>query len=358
MTYQPTKSCLTAKERVVLAFQHREADRVPLYAEARNIGFIERITGKKLQGSKEAMERITADAYGTVGIDLMRTLMTPRWGIEKGPSHDVQYDGYLKWKVGGEQALTLAEAQEYLKRRAESGQDPHDRAVEMIREVERVQAILGNRTLFMPIVPASCLESIYHSIGIENFAFIMCDCPELLDAALQRNMEQTIQMVEVINNIYDGPVIHCCDDLGMKNTTIVSPQWLREHVFPSMKAVVDKIKEGGKYFSFHSCGNVTAIVPDLIDVGIDALDPIEITAGMDLAELKRDYGDRLVLIGNANANIIQMGSPDDVRAEVRRCCDEAAHGGGYFLSGGITQATPTGNVVAYFDEAKRYVVRN
>ncbi len=75
---------------------------------------------------------------------------------------------------------------------------------------------------------------------------------------------------------------------------------------------------------------------------------------MDLAELKRLYGDRMVLIGNADANVVQMGTPEAVRAEVRRCLDEGAPGGGYFLSGGVTQATPVRNLLAYFHEARTY----
>jgi len=355
MSCTKTKMPLPARERVLLAFQHQEADRVPIYGEARNVGFIETVTGKKLQGSRENLERITIEAYARVGIDMIRRLMTPKWGTVKGERYDIQWDGYLNWKIGGEQALTLDEARELLKRNTDNGNNPRDQALANIREVDRIQALLGEHTLFVPMVPASCLTSLYHGIGIENFSIIMFEYPELIDAALEANMERAVQMTEVINNEHDGPVIHCCDDLGMKDSTIVSPKWMREHVFPRVKPVADKVKEGGKYFSFHSCGNVTEIVPDLIDIGIDALNPIEITAGMDLAEMKKKYGDRLVLIGNANANVIQLGSPDDVRSEVRRCLDDAARGGGYFLNGGITQATPVENVTAYFDEAKRYV---
>ena len=129
---------------------------------------------------------------------------------------------------------------------------------------------------------------------------------------------------------------------------------MRAHLFPRIQRVADEVHRGDKYFSFHSCGNVTAIIPDLIEVGIDALNPIEITAGMDLRQVKELYGDQLVIVGNANANIVQMGSVDEVRAEVRRCLDDAAAGGGYMLCGGRTPATPVENLVAYFDEAKTY----
>ena len=106
--------------------------------------------------------------------------------------------------------------------------------------------------------------------------------------------------------------------------------------------------------SFHSCGNVTQIIPDLIEVGIDALNSIEVTSGMDLRQVKELYGDKLVIMGNASANIVQMGSPDEVRGKVRRCLDDAAAGGGYLLAGGRTPATPVENLIAYFDEARTY----
>lgn len=204
------------------------------------------------------------------------------------------------------------------------------------------------------MVPASYLAVLYNTIGMENFSIIMFENGELIDAALEQVTDDAVEMTGVIHNEYDVPIIHCGDDLGMKGTTLLSPQWLREHVFPRMRKVADAIRAGGKYFSFHTCGNVTEIVPDLINAGVEALNPIEITAGMDLAEMKREYGDRLVLIGNANANIVQLGSPGEVRAEVRRCLDDAARGGGYFLTGGITQATPVENALAYFDEARNY----
>ena len=214
MSCAKTRMPLPARERVLLAFQHQETDRVPIYGEARNVGFIETVTGKKLRGSQEDMERVTIEAYAKVGIDMIRTLMTPKWGTVKGERYDVKWDGYLNWKIGGEQAFTLDEAQEFLKRGADNGNNPRDQALASIREVERIQALLGEHTLFVPMVPASCLTSLYHGIGIEKFSVIMYEKPNLIDAALEGNMERAVQMTEVINNVYDGPVIHCCDDLA------------------------------------------------------------------------------------------------------------------------------------------------
>jgi len=346
---------MTANERVRLAFQHEEADRVPIYGECRNIPFIEAMAGRKLSGSQEEMEAITARAYARAGIDLIRRLLTPQWGIEKGDEFDIQWDGYLNWKVGGERRLSPDEAAETLRRRWLDGPgDPRRAAVAVVDEVRRIQTILGEHTLFMPTGFSLGIEGMYHTIGIENFSILMYERPDLIDDVLESAMLRAVARAGVVNEIYDGPLLHGGDDLGMKGATLVSPAWLREHYFPRMKRIVAAAKSAGKLFSFHTCGNVTEVLPDLVDTGIDALNPLEVTAGMDLAQVKADYGDRLVVIGNANANIVQMGTPDDVRAEVRRCLDDAANGGGYFLCGGRTASAPVENLIAYFDEARSY----
>ena len=346
---------LSAKERVVLAFRHKEADRIPVYGEARNIGFIERMAGRKLAGTQAEMELITADACARAGVDLVRKLMVPRWDRVRAGAFEVQWDGYLNWKVGGDRLLSLEESVEFIKSLYdEKGFDPKQAARRQLDEVNRIQGMLGERILFMPTVSASCLEPMYHTAGFENFSVIMYENGQLIDEAIERNAERTLAMLEVILDEYDGPLVHCCDDLGMKGSTLLSPDWMRRHLFGRMKRVIDRVHAGGKYFGFHTCGNVTKIIPDLIEAGIDSLDPIEPTAGMDLAEVKRLYGERLVIMGNADANVIQMGSTDDARREVRRCLDSAARGGGYMLNGGITQAAPAENVLAYFDEARRY----
>ena len=347
---------MPAAERVRLAFQHREADRVPIYGEARNIPFIEKMSGRALRGTREEMEIVTAEAYARAGIDLTRRLLTPRWGVVKEKFYDIQWNGYLNWKIGGEEVFTLEEAVEHLKVNwcSENGFDPAGSASNTINEVNRIQAVLGDRICFMPNLSISCLDNLYNSLGVENFCVIMYEYADLLDEAIENHTNRMGKVVDVILDIYKGPIIHCCDDLGIKGSTMVSPDWMRAHLFPRVKKVVRKIKADGRYYSFHSDGEITAIIPDLIDMGVDALNPIEKTAGMDLRWVKEHYGDQLVVIGNADANIVQMGSEEDVRREVRRCLDDAADGGGYFLAGGMTQITPVENLVAYFDEAKSY----
>lgn len=116
--------------------------------------------------------------------------------------------------------------------------------------------------------------------------------------------------------------------------------------------VADAIHLGVKCTDFHSCGNVTVMIPDLVAAGIDALNPLEVISGMDLKRVKVQFGDRTVVIGIANANIGQMGTPQDVRRDIRRYLADAARGGRGIVAGGKTPAAPVENLAAYHDEAR------
>lgn len=347
------KMKLNTKERVLLTFQHKETDRIPIWGQIMNVEFIEKITGRKLCGSPEQKEMIIADAYTRAGIDVIPGIRIPRWEVIKEEEFEIKYDGYFNWKIGGDKAYTLEQAIEHVKRKIDQDFKVGD-ALDFINDVNRVQRLLGEKTLIVPFVGGLSIEGLYHTVGFENFAIIMYEHGSLIDECLEVNMNHALKTIQIINENYDGPFIQIGDDLGMKGTTLFSPEWLREHFFPRLKKIGDKIRAGNKYFCFHSCGYIMDIIPDLINAGVTALNPIEQTAGMDLRKIKKQYGDKLVLAGNVNVNIVQMGSCDDVRKEVRRCLDDAAKGGGYFLKEGITPKTPVENIMAYLDEAQSY----
>ena len=109
---------------------------------------------------------------------------------------------------------------------------------------------------------------------------------------------------------------------------------------------------------YHSCGAVTALIDDLIEVGVDALNPVQVSAqGMEPEVLKRTYGKRICFWGGINTqSVLPFGSPDEVRAEVRRVVDVLGEGGGYVLNSvhNLQDDVPVENIVAMFDEARTY----
>lgn len=138
----------------------------------------------------------------------------------------------------------------------------------------------------------------------------------------------------------------------------LSPTVYKEFIKPYDEEAVQAAHEGGYLVSFHNCGRGTRFLEDMVDTGPDALETItsKRTSGdFDLADVKKRVGDRVCLFGGFYEHILKEDDPELVRAEVRRCIDAAAAGGGYVLrsTGQIFHANP-GMIEAMCDEARQY----
>jgi uroporphyrinogen decarboxylase len=148
------------------------------------------------------------------------------------------------------------------------------------------------------------------------------------------------------------------DDVATQRAPLMRPDLYRKLIKPRHKRMAETVKRFGKPVVYHSCGSVYALVPDLIDVGIDALNPIQVSAAhMDTARLKREFGRDLAFWGGIdNQKTLPFGTPDDVRREVKRRIDDLAEGGGYVLCAAhnIQHDVPPANVAAMYDAALEY----
>ncbi|MCP5109461.1 MAG: uroporphyrinogen-III decarboxylase, partial [bacterium] len=142
------------------------------------------------------------------------------------------------------------------------------------------------------------------------------------------------------------------DDIGMQKATLIRPELYRELIKPVHKRMVSAVKPFGKPVIYHTCGAVYPVIPDLIDVGIDVLNPIQVSAkGMDTARIKREFGRDLVFWGAIDSQgVLPQGTPGDVIEEVKRRIAHLAPGGGYVLAAAhnIQQDVPPENVVAMY----------
>lgn len=146
------------------------------------------------------------------------------------------------------------------------------------------------------------------------------------------------------------------DDMAFKQGPFVSPEILRELFFPYTKEVVQFIKGKGVPVMFHSDGYLMDVMPDLVEMGIDGFQSIEPSAGMDINEMKRLYGDDLILMGNVDIDLLGRGTPGQVADEVRRLIDEIAPGGGFILSSSnaLGRETSPANALAMYETAEAY----
>ena len=149
------------------------------------------------------------------------------------------------------------------------------------------------------------------------------------------------------------------DDLGGQAGPLIGLDLYREFYAPHHRRFIDLCHEFGIKVLHHDDGSCRQFLPDLVEMGIDILNPVQWTCpGMDLVELKEEYGDRICFHGAVdNQRILPFGTVDGVRAEVRHCIDSlASDGTGYILAPchNLQVVTPIDNIVAMYDEAARY----
>jgi len=149
------------------------------------------------------------------------------------------------------------------------------------------------------------------------------------------------------------------DDLAFQDTVLMRPDLYREMIKPYHAEVIEFIKERTKAkIYYHSCGAVKPMLGDLIEVGVDAINPVQVSAkNMNPRELKRAYGDNITFWGGIDTqNLLPNGTTDEVRAAVRYTIDELAPGGGYVLAGvhNLQPDIPPENIVAMYEEAAQY----
>jgi uroporphyrinogen decarboxylase len=123
------------------------------------------------------------------------------------------------------------------------------------------------------------------------------------------------------------------DDIAYGSGPILSIDDLRTYLFPWYEEFSSICHEMGIYFFYHTDGVVWDLLEDLIALGVDALHPIDPTC-MDIEEVRRRVGDRITLIGNVSNELLEVGSPDEIRDLVKRRLRTLAPGGGYLLGSG------------------------
>lgn len=149
------------------------------------------------------------------------------------------------------------------------------------------------------------------------------------------------------------------DDLGMQTGPLISLEIFREFYRPHMQRYIDLAKEFGLIVFHHDDGAIRPFLPDLVEMGIDILNPLQRKCpGMELEGMAEDFGDKLIFHGGIeNQHILPFGTPEEVRAEVRYNLDTLARDGtGYILAPchNLQAITPVENILALYDEARTY----
>jgi len=378
------------RDRVLTALDHREADRVPrdlagtryssIHAEAYArlrpaLGLPEaEIT---IVDTTQGLAHVHDDVLDRFGADVALVAGGSPSGYRREVVSDGEYERFVdEWGVvrarpiGGlyyesstaplKGVISAADVAAF------AWPDPQDRGrfagmAERARHIREVE----HRAVFVGSLCAGVTEMHFRLRGYEDGYMDLAADPLLARQIMEKVTELKLAYWEkVLDEIGDLIDIAAeADDLGAQHAPLFSPKAYREIVKPLHAEIVSYIKSRSKArFFLHSCGAIRDLIPDLIEIGVDCLNPVQVSAtGMDTATLKAEFGEDITFWGGAvdPQGTLARGTPEEVRAETRRRIGDLKPGGGFvFASIHNMQAhVPVENILAMWealDEAGTY----
>jgi len=379
---------MTPRERLLTALDHRQADRVPIDLGGNQTG-IHKFAYQKLidlLGLKEdivimdAVQQLAMPSEAVLerlGVDTRYVwaggAKSFKGGIVKNRRngrlwHDLTDEFGITWSMPDDNpyymdishsplaGMSIEQIRDYP---FPKGDDPtrfeglRDRAMR-IRQETPYPVISG--------ISGVVYEICWYMRGLENLYIDMIEQPAILEAIIDRTLEFWLGWFRLfLDEVGDAvDVIMIGDDLTGQDGPLYPPRIYRSIVKPRHKRLVQYIKSRTKAkIWYHSCGSIIEYIPDLLDNGIDILNPVQISArGMEPGGLKAAYGDKLVFWGGGidSQHILPRATPDEVRKHVRRNVEAFKPGGGYVFNNvhNIQADVPPENVVAMFDAALEF----
>lgn len=230
-------------------------------------------------------------------------------------------------------------------------------ASQKVLEQEKRALVIGNMS-------AGIFELLLWTRGFKDGYADWAGNPELSRKILRKYMDLQLAYWEKMFEVMQGipiDVVQMADDLAGQNGLLISPRSYRKQLKPFHKEMFDYIhsKSGAKIF-FHSCGSIHTLIPDLIEIGVDILNPVQVNAAnMDSAELKREYGKDICFWGggvDTQMAFDENHTPAEVRADVRKRLADFMPGGGFIFSTihNIQGNVPPENIMAMWDTIQEY----
>jgi len=323
-----------------------EPDRIPFYELFADRVVVEKYTGKTL------CPETTVEFYWELGFDYV-TL----------ESSGFQYE--LRWRLTEDTASVSKGKRNFVDNNHGVIQNREDFDAypwpeisrECAREFVETQTCMpdGMKLIYMV---GGVLENVTQLMGLIPFSYALAEDPSLVSDMFEKTGQDLLDLVRTIldnvNPSQMGAVV-LGDDMGDAHSTLVSPDLLRRFVFPWDEELAELVHGYDLPFILHSCGNLAAVMDDLIDdVKIDAKHSFEDKI-LPVIEAKKLYGQRIALLGGVDTNFLCTATPDAVRSYVRKVIETCAPGGGYAIGTGNSLANyvPLENYLAMLDESRR-----
>jgi uroporphyrinogen decarboxylase len=375
---------MTSRERLLTALDHREPDRIPYDLGSTQVTGIHVVAYRRLrdhlglpsvepriydvvQGlalpDDDLVERLGVDVRGLFPLNSHNWKIdvfdageywayVDEWGMtQHRPKRDGLYFSVVASPLD-RQGLTVEDV------RAHPWPDTADpRRLDGLRELALAYRAQG-RAVMIKGVLAGIFEMSQRVRGMENLLVDLASDETLACAILDTMLEAKLRFWDIalprLGDLVD--VVSEADDYGTQTSQLISPRMFRRVFKPRLQTLfshIHRLAPHARLF-FHSDGNIRPILPDLIEIGIDILNPIHVMAtGMEPAALKRDFGRDVCFWGGGleTQRVLPFGTPQEVRDNVRRNVDALAPGGGYVFNTihNIQADVPPQNVVAMIE---------
>lgn len=325
---------MTTHERIKRMYEHREADRIPIF----DVPWSSTITRWEKEGMPKGSDY--RDFFGIDKISTIEVDNSPRYPY-KVLEETADYIIFTsQWGVTQKQWKNANSTPEFLdytvvdnaswlkaKERMDPGRDriPWDQLAagykQWKNEGQWIEALLW----FGFDVTHSWMS------GTENILIALMEEPEWCIDMFSHFLDVNIKLLDQVWDAgYKFDSVMWYDDMGYKHNQFFSLKTYRELLKPVHKKAADWAHAKGVKVRLHSCGDINPFIPDLIGIGIEALNPLEVKAGMDPIELKKKYGKDLVLHGGINA--LLWDDIGAIESEIRRLMPVLKENGGYMFS--------------------------
>ncbi len=374
---------MNSRERLLMALNHQEPDHLPLDLGSTQVTGIHMMAYRRLReylglppiepaivDEVQGLAQPDGDVIEEFGVDVrgLFPLNSHNWnvtGVESGdnweyvdewgitqhkPRPDGLYYSVVKSPLSG--SIALDDVRNYA---WPNTGDP--RRIAGLREQALAYRAQGKAVMIKGVL-AGVLEMSQRVRGMQELLIDMASHPTLAGAFFDKMVDLKLAFWEMalpqLADVID--VVSEADDYGTQASQLISPRMFRQQIKPRLTVLFAQIKElapNAKLF-FHSCGNVRPLLPDFIEIGVDILNPIHVTAtGMEPTALKRDFGQDIVFWGGGveTQSVLPFGTPQEVKDNVRRNVDALAPGGGFVFNTihNIQADVPPENIVAMWE---------
>jgi len=339
-------------ERVYRALNIEEADKVPKGELGIHDELVSVLLGEPIRDSFEAHVRVRR----LLNMDLVNL------GLEGGPKVELigvtkeEYPIYRNWL--GAEWVESGKTQRYLKHALCTVEDMEQFCMPDISlfNASSIRKWVEQTDFCVFAQVGGVFDSIYPYMGLTNYVKALYLYPNALRHVIEEVYEFNLEVIRMFSEA-GAHVILVGDDLAYDNGPFISPSLLRKHVLPYLAGEAEAAHKHNLPVMLHSDGNIMLLMEDIVKAGFNGLHSLQPSAGVNIVEIKKRWGNRLCLMGNIDLDyLLPFGKPEDVEAQVKRLIREVAPGGGYILSttNVLTRYVPPENALAMYRAAEKY----